>query len=181
MADVTISSLPLGTPSSNGLIPFSQNNTTSRVLLSSLYDNTILTKPIQPAFAIKANDHNITNPASGYAKINLPNVIFNQGNHWNTSTQRFVAPVNGVYSFSGMLRLNTLPANWVYPMLSVNNISYFELTGGALPGLTNIPTTWSAVAANWHQLVKLNVNDYVELRVGMSSSGTYAVDGQTIF
>jgi len=42
MADVTISSLPLGTPSGSGLIPYSSNNTTYGASISSIINNSVI-------------------------------------------------------------------------------------------------------------------------------------------
>lgn len=40
MADVTISSLPMGTPSGNALLPFSQGNNTLSINVSAIFQNT---------------------------------------------------------------------------------------------------------------------------------------------
>ena len=152
-----------------------------------------VTKPFQPAFAVKAETqtlsfNNTTTPDHVYPKISFPRVILNTGNYYNAANSEFTAPVAGVYSFSGMLRLNTLPTSWMYPMVMINGEDYFDTTKsgdsqGALPGLMHISSSsgWTAVATNWHQLIALNAGDKITLGFGASDNKNYIIDNQSVF
>jgi hypothetical protein len=148
----------------------------------------ITTKPFQPAFAVRANAQTLSqsDPNSPYPKISLTNEIFNIGNYWNSSSSQFVAPVAGVYSFSGMIRLNTFPGSYFYPTISINGTQYIDkyavAGNGPLPGLV-----WtgglqqSFVTTNWQQLIKLDAGDVIALNFRAYSNGTYQIDSQTVF
>lgn len=181
MADVTISQLPAGTPSGNSRLPYSQGNTTSNVQLSSLYNNTILTSPIQPAFAAQSNGTSSYNhPANSHLRIQAFSIeLFDVGGNYNASQSRFTAPIGGTYSFSGMLRLNPSPNGWLYPMFYVNGVEYGN---GTIPGLTQLTSpNFGFGTANFHTLIKLNSGDYVDYYFGVGSAGTYLVDGQSVW
>ena len=47
------------------------------------------------------------------ADVPFDTVLSSQGISWNTSTYQFTVPVNGLYQFSGAVRLNA-DYNWVY-------------------------------------------------------------------
>jgi len=187
MADVTISSLPLGTPSGSAVLPFSSGSSTSQVSLSSLYSNTIQTKPVQPAFAVKPLSITTYSFSNNLKKLNLDGVIFNQGNYWDTVNQKFIAPVGGIYSFSGMIRVDPAPTNaYIYPWISINGVGYYTKTQlspgsqGALPGLT-YSSNGTFLPANWHQLIKLDKNDAIELYIYVPAVGSYSVIDQSVF
>tara|TARA_B100001939_G_scaffold272546_1_gene240330 strand:+ start:244 stop:945 length:702 start_codon:yes stop_codon:yes gene_type:complete len=57
----------------------------------------IVTKPYQPAFMAYGSG-TYTNRGTG--AIEYSTAVFNQGNHYSTSTYTFTAPVSGVYHFS---------------------------------------------------------------------------------
>ncbi len=184
----------------DGIVDFkiTSNQQTADSAVTNLYNRMAIdsqgrvTKPFQPAFAVKAAGQALsyvaTSPDQVYPKISFPYVILNTGNYYNATNSEFTAPVAGVYSFSGMLRFNTLPTAWMYPMVKINGIAYFETakvgdTQGALPGLMHISSTsgWTAVATNWHQLISLNAGDKITLGFGASDSKSYNIDNQTVF
>jgi hypothetical protein len=149
-----------------------------------------VTKPFQPAFAVRANAQTLvqSDPNSTYPKISLTNEIFNIGNYWNSSLSQFVAPVAGVYSFSGMIRLNTFPGSYFYPTISINGTQYIDkyavAGNGPLPGLVwtgGLTPTGSFVTTNWQQLIKLDAGDVIALNFRAVGNGTYQIDSQTVF
>jgi len=169
---------------------FAVNSAVPRMTISS---SGVVTKPFQPAFAVKAETQtlNILNlgELTNYPKISFPRVILNNGNYYNAANSEFTAPVAGVYSFSGMLRLDTLPTHYMYPMVMINGVGYIETTKsgdsqGALPGLMhNISSSLggTAVATNWHQLIALNAGDKITLGFGASDNKNYIIDNQSVF
>jgi len=181
MADVTISQLTQSTPNGSASIPFSQNNSTNQVALSSLYNNTVQTRPIQPAFAVQADNNSYIHPANSLVRIlAFTSKIFDIGNNFDTSLSRFTAPASGVYSFSGMLRTNPSPNGWLYPSFFVNGSQYGN---GSLPGLSwnQNPNSSGFGTSNFHTLIRLNAGDYVDYYFGVGSTGTYQIDGQSVW
>jgi len=182
---------------SDGIVDFriTSNQQTADSAVTNLYSRMAIdsqgrvTKPFQPAFAVRANAQTLVQNSTnlGYPKISLTNEIFNIGNYWNSSSSQFVAPVAGVYSFSGMIRLNTFPGSYFYPSISINGIQYYDkyaVAGlGPLPGLlwTEGLTTGNFVTTNWHQLIKLDAGDVIALNFRAYSNGTYQIDSQTVF
>ena len=182
----------------DGIVDFriTSNQQTADSAVTNIYSRMAIdsqgrvTKPFQPAFAVRADTQNVTqNSANPYPKISLPNVIFNIGNYWNTTSSQFVAPVAGVYSFSGMIRLNTFPGSYFYPTISINGIQYYDkyvvAGNGPLPGLVwtgGLTPTGSFVTTNWHQLIKLDTGDVIALNFRtVNNNITYTIDSQTVF
>jgi len=180
----------------DGIVDFriTSNQQTADSTVTNLYSRMAIdsqgrvTKPFQPAFAVRADAQTLVQNSTNlaYPKISLTNEIFNIGNYWNSSSSQFVAPVAGVYSFSGMIRLNTFPGNYFYPTISINGTQYIDkyaVAGlGPLPGLV-----WtgglqqSFVTTNWQQLIKLDAGDVIALNFRAYSNGTYQIDSQTVF
>ena len=90
MADVTISSLPIGTPLGNGLIPFSQGGTTYKTTVSSIFQN-------RPAFAVTTTLSQIRGPGTvpfNYVRLNVG------GGTYDTTNYRYTVPVTGLYQIN---------------------------------------------------------------------------------
>jgi len=131
MADVTISSLPLGTPSGNGVIPFSLGGNTYQAPISGLFQN-------RPAFFVGKNNGQL-NPVNGEVVIfNATEVnkgYFNQGNYYNTSTSTFTAPYSGLYSLNVNALINQTGGYYyilLYSSINADNyraISYMDGDG----------------------------------------------------
>ncbi len=84
MADVTISSLPTGTPSGNSFIPYSTGNSTLAVNLSSLEN-------YKPLFSGSITDGSYT--TASVLKFNVVHV--HRGSWYNVATGKFTAPADG--------------------------------------------------------------------------------------
>ena len=123
-----------------------------------------VTMPYQPAF-----DAVLTSGAAGVQFGANQRIVFNStntniGNHYDTSTGRFTAPVAGLYMFSctGM----TLSTTWFKLLVNDAAIAYphnpYETGGG---------TDWASASSTW--LISLNASDFVSLHVGSSGVGIY--------
>ena len=79
----------------------SDNLDSSKVLSEELAGSIVtdasgrVTMPYQPVFDVASN---VSNGAGSY--VNFTKEYVNQGGHFNLSTDRFTAPVSGVYTFT---------------------------------------------------------------------------------
>ena len=106
--------------------------------------------------------------------ITFPTVITNQGNHWNTSGNYFLAPVTGIYQFNftgiGAGSSGTVVANGgevqVILQVSTNNGAsytdsiygaYFYFYGGGSSGLPHI-SFGSSIKLTANDRVRINAN-----------------------
>ena len=152
---------------------FAANSAVPRMTISS---SGVVTKPFQPAFAIRTGNNVILNNPSatpnGVKMTGFNTVSLNEGNCFDVEAQKFTAPVTGIYSFSGVIRLNkstniSLPTQYFHPVFVLNggsdNLGYVI----GLPGLTSnwsggVNTANDFLATNWHFIIKLNANDFLE-------------------
>ena len=109
-----------------------------------------VTKPYHPSFHVY--DATGTDFASEAKNTNLTSVSWNNGSYYNTSTQRFTAPVAGYYYFYYRANMSNL-RNPKQTVIYVNG-------SPKLRGYNWDTSTWSETAAIgiWY----LAVNDYVE-------------------
>ena len=144
--------------------------------------NNIVTKPSHPAFMAKLGQNAVIN--NGYRNYTnsdglkvggnqgnyLTTVDFNQGNHYNSSTTRFTAPVNGLYYFEVVLSTGSNgPSNsYLGVELYKNGTRYYS--------------AWQVQAAGYQKVrqafyLELSANDYVE--PGYESAQTVSVIGDS--
>jgi len=153
----------------NGDNYFSGNATNDHLILNS---SGYVTKPNQPYFSVYvANVGGSGNPSSGAAEDVVPfdAAEFNVGNHFNISTYRFTAPVDGVYQFNWNLSIYQVAVgSWVRQRAYKNGSSYkiFEYK-------------YSQSAADQHFAssfaFKLDQNDYIEFYANSSDTNfTYS-------
>jgi len=143
MADVTISSLPLGTPSGSGLIPYSQGGTTYSVSLSSLSN-------YKPMFFGSLTNGNAT--SENIIKIN--NVSVNRGNCYNSTTGQFTVPFDGVYKASANVIIGTGGAG--YSQSDIN----LRKNGTVLINMLGAGTYWNNVSILY--FVNAQKNDTID-------------------
>lgn len=132
-----------------------------------------VTMPYQPAFHAYINS---ANPSFGSSLTKIPfnGTRFNIGNHFDTTNQRFVAPVAGRYHFTVSHNVyNVDVGNWWR--------TYWFLNGGTYkPGAymysdgTGDQTLESALTFN------LSANDYVEVYT-QSNDGSYSGSAGTVW
>lgn len=147
--------------------------------------NGAVTKPNQPAFAVGAISKAYIGPNPKLNSFELLQNI-NVGNGFNINTGIFTAPAGGIYSISGMIRLDPGPSTYIYPTFYINDTIYWDIAGDTtqpLPGLSISNNVNGFSTANFSLLIKLNQGD--ALQFGYSTPGnaqiTYTVYGQTCF
>jgi hypothetical protein len=124
-----------------------------------------VTKPYQPSFNVY--------PSNSYSFVNQ-NIMswdtarVNQGNHFNTSSGVFTAPVNGIYSFHVVISYyinNSSNGSAFY--LRRNGVNTYGNEASSLPN-----ATWQTAHVN--AVLSLNANDTVDVR--MTGSGIQTID-----
>ena len=119
----------------------------------------IITRPYQPAFFAW---NSTTFTGTGIVPFN--NVTYNIGNHFNTSTGRFTAPVAGIYLFT-VICTSGSSQNATYQFLGLNGNRHRDLFEG------DSFNTNSERNASAH--LNLSANDVVDFRNG----GSFSVQG----
>ena len=116
-----------------------------------------VTKPSQPAFSVNRTAGNYTSNSV----IVWNSVVYNQGNHYNSSNGRFTAPVAGVYQFNVMGSITGNAASVAIHQLRIN--------GSATNTVWPIATSSNHISYGNSFIVSLNSSDYIEI---MSATGS---------
>ena len=134
-----------------------------------------VTMPYQPAFLAHGNNAGyipVSTVGSG-SYIPFANAVTNIGNHYNSSTYKFTAPVAGMYHFYSAVYTRTGPATEdIYTRWVVNNSSnkgyayFFNVTGSEIHN-----TLTDSID------IYLNANDYI----GVTINGAGGADMYTGF
>ena len=130
-----------------------------------------VTKPNQPAFSTYGTAGNVS--FSTEAVITAWNtMIFNEGNHFDTSTGKFTAPVNGKYFFRAQLYMQN--------STGVCRLRLYKNTRVAVYHYYNV--NMSPGPGNIQGFLNLAANDTVELRFNAdSATNIYFADNHSNF
>lgn len=125
----------------------------------------IISNPNQVSFYATSTVGTVTMPA-GWNILRINSAVINNGSCFNTSTYAFTAPVDGVYTFSGitLLTTNVATSSYIHPMFWVNggaarnpNTSY-HLYRMRHYGMASVGYPDGAI----HQIFYLYAGDYVQ-------------------
>jgi hypothetical protein len=142
----------------NDFLTFNTGSDTERMRINASGQ---ITMPFQPAFsASKSGNQSIS--AASATKITLDQTSFNTGSHFNTSTNRFTAPVAGRYLFTGAIQF-TGSVGQPHATFSINGTTIEPWLDWGASVLT---------AAFQSRVINLAANDYVELFTYITTSGT---------
>ena len=122
-----------------------------------------VTMPYQPAF----DAYDFT-PRVGTGSIVWTNTRFNTGNHFNTSTGLFTAPVTGVYSFNFSILMKAgETVSYQRILFNINasrNTDFFDsLVGGSTGASGGAFEGYYYITLTGAKTMKLNANDSVGL------------------
>ena len=117
--------------------------------------------PSQPAFNAWINTSSSSVASAGVLPFNT--TIFNVGGHFSTSTNRFTAPVAGIYLF-GITMADDDAAEFTGKIASfyLNGSPYRDI----IEGETGNAAHWEAHAGT---LISMSANDYVDVRMRSGS------------
>lgn len=120
--------------------------------------NPITSFPSQPCFSAELVSATKIGSSTGRV-VRYENVLVNIGNHYNSSTGRFTAPLLGLYFISFHMVTNTSGGFRTLAVISRNGVNYLESTNEVTPGSGSDQRTLAASC-----LMYLNTNDYVEIQ-----------------
>jgi hypothetical protein len=135
-----------------------------------------ITTPYQPAFAVY-NNSNQSFSSTGTQVVDMTNAIFNRGNAFNLSTDRFTAPISGLYHFSyaGMMMGQNTSTTFVNLSMRINGSIYSE----------NMQQSFNKADYNTitgSYLVSLSANDTVDFVIyyANANAGSYLRAGSNM-
>lgn len=123
--------------------------------------------PYQPSFSAY-NTGSIA--IVGQTTLVFPSVHHNTGNHYNTSTGAFTAPVPGSYLFTFKSLFYSMGNGEyadLYPQVNNSNRRRYEQTG----------TTGAHTQITYSEVVYLNANDTFRMTISDRSVGSYSMYG----
>jgi len=138
----------------------------------------IVTKPLQPAFCMSVNAYSGINAAAGVQVVRFGNqnsggVLFNNGNNFDTTNYRFVAPVSGFYQFNANIRIDSASGDYIYLTMTKN--------GSTTAGRDLDSGISSYNNKHVSQVLSLSANDYVDCNVRTSGDTGISIDGDSYF
>ena len=115
-----------------------------------------VTMPYQPSFGAYQASANYT-VANGYHKMVIDGTRWNEGNHYDTSNSKFVAPVSGVYHFSAHVNRYSVADDYYF------TIQFYVNGSGHTMGSRLYSRGGADLVASMSHTIKLTANDYVEV------------------
>jgi len=161
MADVTISSLPKGTPSGNALLPFSTGSSTLSVAASALLQSAgnIGVGTTSPVYKLDVRDVNQNNIVAGIAGMEFGYRQFDsmQANTWYTVSR---GDIHGMYTYKFTIVGDISNVAYRYHEMGFNK-SYPSLVNtvwGKNTGFPSDPGVQWQISNSWYQVRITNNN-----------------------
>jgi len=105
--------------------------------------------------------------------------LFDDGNHFNETTGRFTAPVDGLYYFSAQVRLDLVNTGYSRLMITKNGVLDFNNGLHSIRNSDVANTSWDTQSISG--VLKLNAGDYVSVFVTSSSDTSFSVQTESGF
>jgi len=123
--------------------------------------NGIVTKPYQYVFTVSTTNHSKTanwSHVTNMSPVAAQCTNVSDGSNWSNSTQRFTAPVAGVYHFfvGGWSYGNSNGSRYAYCFKHTNGNNYTFISGGDY-------CSGDSPMAGWSRTIKLSAGEWVEL------------------
>ena len=116
----------------------------------------IVTKPNQPSFGAYQNTANYL-VANGYHKMVINGTRWNEGNHYDTTNSKFVAPISGVYHFDAHVNRYSVADDYFF------TIQFYVNGSSHTMGSRLYSRGGADLVASMGHTIKLDANDYVEV------------------
>ena len=124
-----------------------------------------VTTPTRPGFSAHLSADVSYGTADAYQKLTFDATKYNIGTNYSTSTGKFTAPVAGLYYMSTVVYIYSVPvAEFKY---YINGTSTYRFATNS-KGDGNVNPNGAVGSA----LVQLSANDYVEVYVAATATGT---------
>ena len=139
-----------------------------------IHSDGYVTKTKHPSFRVgRSTDYNHTGGQPVQFNYTSGSAHLNQGNHYNTSNHRFVAPVAGVYQFSACIIVNGLSSptdvtDLFYLYKNGSNVAYSMRRSRYVGNYTGTAGYYVDFLSNVNVLMA--ANDYCDIRVRLSLS-----------
>lgn len=136
-----------------------------------------VTMPYQPSFcASRQTDQTLTTNSQNLDLV-FDQVIHNIGSHYNTSTGRFTAPVDGSYHFSLNMRIDNIGSGYTWLKLYKNGSS--QIDGGFPNHITG--QTGAYFTHMCSGTVYLNSGDYVSALIYAAADANFDFENASYF
>lgn len=128
-----------------------------------------ITMPYQPLFHAYGSGSQSWSGTATRKIVNLSNTYANIGNHFNTSTYKFTAPIAGTYLLFGRATTSTATASGPALFIDINN-------GGFAPEVAINYTNASYSTFGGMLIRQLSANDTVQLSITNYNNVSFTVE-----
>ena len=167
----------IGLDNNGSLAMYTAGNNTGGAGAAQVFNNRLnispegyVTKANMPAFFAYMNTNYNFSSFSTNQLVPFNTISYNNGNHFNTSTYIFTAPVTGYYQINLYLRVDNVestPSNYFHPILSINDS---ESYGGNMRLIMSSSTSQIYESVTDSQVFYLAANDTVRVKHGDSQA-----------